>query len=265
MGLLRHAGLTALALLATAYVGPSRAEQILVASLVDDIVYADLVADGDCYDGCTREEHAIAHVSGTPSTESCELQTITPFDSADVEPGLLRASIYCEDATGALIEQGTAPCKFEICVDFAWTDGEGDNEGQLTYDVVIVRDSKPRAPHTIYVDLSVAIDPTASNTNVDSCQKNGTCAAKVCTEPEAYTALVSRGRMQRITCQSVQPAFQPATRAALVRARAVRGRRLFKSLLSLFCLLLLVQIVPLIQAQKTGVHTYISRSKSPTI
>lgn len=187
----RHAAWTALTALGIACVGPSRAEQVLVASLVDDIVYADLVANGDCADGCRREEHAVAHVSGTPQTRSCELQTITPFDASTPEPGLLRASIYCEDSTGALIEQGTGPCKFDICVDFAWTDGEGDEEGELSYDVVIVRDKKPRAPHTVYVDLSVAIDPTATNTNVDSCAKNGTCASEVCTAPDGYSAVVS--------------------------------------------------------------------------
>lgn len=168
-----------------------RAEQVLVASLVDNIVYADIVEKGDCVSGCTREEHAVAHVSGTPQTQSCELQTVTPFDTAEPEPGLLRASVYCEDATGALIEQGTGPCKFEICVDFSWKDGEGDEEGQLSYDVVIIREQKPRAPHVVYVDLSVAIDPTASNTNVDSCSKNGTCALKECLAPTAYAATVS--------------------------------------------------------------------------
>lgn len=190
MSSFRHAGIAALALVGMACVGPSRAEQVLVASLVDDIVYADLVANGDCSDGCRREEHAVAHVSGTPQTRSCELQTITPFDPATPEPGLLRASIYCEDSTGALIEQGTGPCKFDICVDFSWTDGEGDNEGQLTYDVVIVRDERPRAPHTVYVDLSVAIDPTVTNGNVDSCAKNGSCVTKECTAPDGYPAEV---------------------------------------------------------------------------
>ena len=187
----RNAALSALAVLGVAYVGPSRAEQVLVASLVDDIVYADLTPNGDCVNGCRREEHAVAHVSGTPQTRSCELQTITPFDSSTPLPGLLRASIYCEDATGALIEQGTGPCKFDICVDFAWTDGEGDEEGQLTYDVVIVRETKPRAPHTVYIDLSVAIDPTATNTDVDSCAKNGTCVTKECSGTEGYSAMVS--------------------------------------------------------------------------
>lgn len=187
----RHAATAALAAFGIAsFVQPSRGEQVLVASLVDDIVYADLVGDGDCTDGCRREEHAVAHVSGTPQTRSCELETVTPFDSADVEPGLLRASIYCEDATGALIEQGNGPCRFEICVDFSWADGEGDEEGKLTYDVLIIRDGKPRAPHTVYVDLSVAVDPT-SNGNVDSCSKNGTCALQECTGTESYTAVVS--------------------------------------------------------------------------
>lgn len=187
----RGAAFTALAALGIAWVGPSRAEQVLVASLVDDIVYADLITNGDCVNGCRREEHAVAHVSGTPQTRSCELETITPFDTTTPLPGLLRASIYCEDATGALIEQGTGPCKFDICVDFAWTDGEGDEEGELTYDVVIVREKKPRAPHTVYVDLSVAIDPTATNTAVDSCSKNGTCVTKECTAPDNYAAMVS--------------------------------------------------------------------------
>lgn len=190
MTFFRHA---AFALLATAtqLACVCRAEQVLVASLVDNIVYADIVEKGDCVSGCTREEHAVAHVSGTPQTRSCELQTITPFDTTAPEPGLLRASVYCEDASGALIEQGTGPCKFEICVDFSWTDGEGDEEGQLSYDVVIIRDQKPRAPHVVYVDLSVAIDPTASNTNVDSCAKNGTCVMKECEAPNGYTATVS--------------------------------------------------------------------------
>lgn len=165
-----------------------------MASLVDDIVYADLITNGDCVNGCRREEHAVAHVSGTPQTRSCELETITPFDATTPLPGLLRASIYCEDATGALIEQGTGPCKFDICVDFAWKDGEGNDEGELTYDVVIVRESKPRAPHTVYVDLSVAIDPTATNSNVDSCSKNGTCVTKECNGAEGYSAMVSEIR-----------------------------------------------------------------------
>lgn len=187
----RHAAFALLAA-ATQLACVCRAEQVLVASLVDDIVYADIVEGGDCVSGCSREEHAVAHVSGTPQTRSCELQTITPFDTSTPEPGLLRASVYCEDSSGALIEQGTNPCKFEICVDFSWTDGEGDEEGELSYDVLIIRDQRPRAPHTVYVDLSVAIDPTASNTNVDSCNKNGTCALKECTAPDAYTASVSQ-------------------------------------------------------------------------
>lgn len=167
-----------------------RAEQVLVAKLVDDIVGSDLSAGGDCVTGCTREVHAVAHVAGTPQTTACELQTVTPFDTSTEKPGLLRASIYCEDVTGALIEQGTGPCQFDICVDFQWIDGQGEDEGQLIYDVVIVRDKKPRAAHTVYVDLSVAIDPTAPQAEVDSCAKAGTCAVKVCTAPTAYTAEV---------------------------------------------------------------------------
>ncbi|CAM9490739.1 unnamed protein product, partial [Sphacelaria rigidula] len=57
-----------------------RADQVLVAELVDDIVASDIVSGGDCHTGCTREVHATAHVSGTPETTSCELETVTPFD-----------------------------------------------------------------------------------------------------------------------------------------------------------------------------------------
>ncbi|CAM9350584.1 unnamed protein product, partial [Ectocarpus sp. 8 AP-2014] len=63
--------------------------------------------------------------------------------------------------------------------------------GELTYEVRVERESKPSAPHTIYVDLSVAIDPTATNTNVDSCQFNGTCEAQTCEAPNAYGAVIS--------------------------------------------------------------------------
>lgn len=187
----KTAGLAALALAAT--IAPSaRAEQVLVASLVDDITYSDIVSGGDCHTGCQREEHAVAHVSGTPATPSCELQTISPFDTSVALPGLLRASIYCEDSTGALVEQGTRPCIFEVCVDFKWTTGINDEEGQLTYDVVIERPSKPSAPHTVYVDLSVAVDPTANTTAVDSCLAEGECVGLVCEAPQAYTAEVRR-------------------------------------------------------------------------
>lgn len=177
------------ALLALAALAPpsTRADQVLVASLVDDITFSDIVTDGACHTGCRREEHAIAHVTGTPETQACELQTVSPFDASTPEPGLLRASIYCEDSSGNLIEQGVRPCIYDICVDFAWN----DDEGELTYDVVIERASRPSAPHTIYVDLSVAIDPTAANTNVDSCAFNGTCALLECVEPNAYSAIVS--------------------------------------------------------------------------
>lgn len=76
-------------------------------------------------------------------------------------------------------------------MDFSWNVGDGDGEGELTYEVVVERESKPSAPHTIYVDLSVAIDPTSTNTNVDSCQYNGTCDPQVCETPNNYGAVVS--------------------------------------------------------------------------
>lgn len=181
-------GITAAALGLLSALPPScRADQVLVASLVDDITFSDIASGGACNDGCRREEHAIAHVTGTPETQACELQTVSPFDSSTPEPGLLRASIYCEDSSGNLIQQGVRPCVFDICVDFAWN----DIEDELAYDVVIERASRPSQPHTIYVDLSVAIDPTATNTNVDSCMFNGTCALLECTEPNAYSAIVS--------------------------------------------------------------------------
>eukprot|EP00903_Cladosiphon_okamuranus_P018235 g16774.t1 len=182
-------GLAALALAAMA--PSSRSEQVLVASLVDDITYSDIVSGGDCHSGCIREEHAVAHISGSPATPSCQLQTITPFDASTPEPGLLRASIYCEDSTGALIEKGTRPCIFDACVDFKWTAGVNDVEGQLTYDVVITRLSKPSAPHTVYVDLSVAVDPTANNTSVDSCTAQGECEGVVCDGDKSYTAEIT--------------------------------------------------------------------------
>lgn len=186
-----------LAVLAVAAIAPSsRAEQVLVASLVDDITFSDIVSGGDCHTGCQREEHAVAHVSGTVATPSCRLQTITPFDPSIPEPGLLRASIYCEDSSGALIEQGTRPCVFDVCVDFKWTVGVNDEEGQLTYEVVIDRPSKPSAPHTVYVDLSVAVDPTANTTSVDSCQVLGECVGLVCTAVE-YTAEVREWEHER--------------------------------------------------------------------
>lgn len=166
------------------------AEQVLVAQLVDNIVDSDTVNGGDCSDGCTREVYATAFVAGTPQTPSCQLQTVTPFDSTVAPPGLLRASIYCEDVTGALIEQGTGPCVFEVCVDFKWDAGEGDDEGQLDYEVVIKRTKKPRAAHTVYVDLSVAIDPTAPNPEVDSCKSAAVCDAKVCDAAAPYMAKV---------------------------------------------------------------------------
>lgn len=72
----------------------TRAEQVLVASLVDDITYADIVPSGTCYDGCTRYEQAVAHVTGTPDQLDCGLQTVSPFDASTPEPGLLRALIY---------------------------------------------------------------------------------------------------------------------------------------------------------------------------
>lgn len=185
----RHAILTALAFLDLT--ARASSEQILVASLVDDIVYADLIPSGSCHSGCTREEHAVAHIEGTPSHESCELQTVTPFDPSVPEPGLLRASIYCEDSTGALIEEGTGPCIYDICVDFSWTDNEEGEGGQLTYDVLIIRESKPRGAHTVYIDLSVSIDPSATYGDVDSCMLEGTCTTKNCTEPTPYDAVVS--------------------------------------------------------------------------
>lgn len=189
----RRAGSIALAALTFAcVVGPRSAEKVLVARLVDDIVYADLVGDGDCVNGCRREEHAVAFVAGNPVTRSCSLQMTTPFDTTTSKPGLLSALHYCEDATGALIEQGKGPCKFHLCVDFDWTEGEGDEDGKLSYDVVIIRTQKPRAPHTVYVDLTVVVDPTAAGLSVDSCERNGTCVGVQCAAPEAYTAVVSR-------------------------------------------------------------------------
>lgn len=180
------------AFLALAAIAPwSRAEQVLVASLIDDITYSDIVVNGDCHEGCLREEHAVAHVAGNPETPSCKLQTVSPFDATVPDAGLLRASVYCEDSTGALIKQGNRPCIFDVCVDFKWTEGVNDQDGQLTYDVVIERLSKPSAPHTVYVDLSVAVDPTANNTSVDSCVAEGFCNGLVCAAPEAYTAQVS--------------------------------------------------------------------------
>lgn len=191
----RHPILTALGLLCLAPRASS--EQILVASLVDDIVYADLIPSGSCHSGCTREEHAVAHIEYTPEHRSCELQTVTPFDPSVPEPGLLRASVYCEDSTGALIEEGTAPCIFDICVDFAWTDSDEGEGGQLTYDVLIIRESRPRSAHTVYVDLSVSIDPSASYGDVDSCAHEGICATKNCTEPNPYGAVVSNNACVR--------------------------------------------------------------------
>ncbi|CAM9318065.1 unnamed protein product [Scytosiphon promiscuus] len=179
------------ALLASIAPPSSRAEQVLVASLVDDITYSDIVTGGSCNDGCTREERAVAHVTGTPEQADCELQAITPFDQSIPEPGLLRASHYCEDSSGTLIEQGVRPCIYTICVDFSWSAGESDEDGELAYEVIIDRESKPSAPHTIYVDLSVAVDPTASNTDVDSCQFNATCDPIECTAPDSYAAVIS--------------------------------------------------------------------------
>lgn len=172
-----------------------------MASLVDDITFSDLISSGACHNGCRREEHAIAHVTGSPDTQACELQTVSPFDSTTPEPGLLRASIYCEDSSGNLIEQGNRPCVFDVCVDFAWN----TDDQELAYDVVINRPSRPSAAHTIYVDLSVEIDPTA-NTNVDSCAFNGTCALLECTAPNSYSAIVSgclQGRADREVIHSV--------------------------------------------------------------
>ena len=74
----RSAAFTVIAALGIAWVGPSLGEQVLVASLVDDIVYADLIPNGDCVNGCRREEHAVAHVSGTPQTRSCCLLYTSP-------------------------------------------------------------------------------------------------------------------------------------------------------------------------------------------
>lgn len=164
-----------------------QAEQVLVASLVDDITFSDIVTGGACNVGCHREHHAIAHVTATPETRSCELQTVSPFDDSTPDPGLLRASIYCEDSSGNLIRQGVRPCIFDVCVDFAWNNDAND----LTYDVVIERDARPSKPHTVYVDLSVEVDPTATNTDVDSCAFNGTCSTLQCTGTNAYAAIVS--------------------------------------------------------------------------
>ncbi|CAN0053620.1 unnamed protein product, partial [Ectocarpus sp. 12 AP-2014] len=132
-----------------------RAEQVLVASLVDDITYADIVPSGTCADGCVRYEQAVAHVTGTPDQLDCDLQTVSPFDSSTPEPGLLRALIYCEDSSGTLIEQGTRPCVFDVCVDFSWSTGDGDGDGELTYEY------------------------------------NGTCEVQTCEAPNAYGAVIS--------------------------------------------------------------------------
>lgn len=197
-------------LLASTAPSSSRAEQVLVASLVDDITYSDIVTGGSCsgVDGCTREERAVAHVTGTPEQADCALQTITPFDQSIPEPGLLRASHYCEDSSGTLIEQGVRPCIYTICVDFSWSAGESEEDGELAYEVIIDRTSKPSAPHTIYVDLSVAVDPTASNTDVDSCQFNATCDPIVCTAPNSYPAVVSaRGRGEETRAKGILHSF----------------------------------------------------------
>lgn len=184
-----HSRASVIALALAAVASTCRGEQVLVASLIDDITYSDIVANGDCHNGCKREEHAVAHLEGTPATPSCELQTISPFDTATPPPGLLRASIYCEDSTGALVEQGVRPCIYEVCVDFKWTAGINGEEGQLTYDVVIDRAAKPNAPHTVYVDLSVGVDPSTTNSNVDSCVAVGECVGLQC--GQEYTAEVS--------------------------------------------------------------------------
>lgn len=181
----------------------ANAEQVLVAQLIDDIVDSDTVVGGDCSNGCSREVHATAFVAGTPQTPTCRLQTVTPFDSAVTPPGLLRASVYCEDVTGALIQQGTGPCIFDVCVDFRWTAGEGDEEGQLDYEVVIERKKKPRAAHTVYIDLSVAIDPTELNVKVDSCESNDECVVKKCTAPTSYMAKVCITCVMCIVCVCV--------------------------------------------------------------
>lgn len=179
---------TALALAGHALLGA--AEQVLVAELVDDIVISDLIEGGNCENGCTREVHAVAHVEGNPQNEECKLEVVSPFNNSQPEPGLLTATIYCEDYTGALIEQGRGPCKFEHCVDFRWIDGDGDTGGELEYDVVIIRSEKPSAAHTVYVDLAVSVDPTSVNSNVDSCEAEGTCSFKECVSPEPYKAEV---------------------------------------------------------------------------
>ena len=183
----RHArpfGIAALALLA-AQQPTVRAEQVLVASLVDDITYSDMVSTGKCAEGCATEQHANAFIDGTPATPTCRLQTVSPFDDTVASPGLLRAHINCEDSSGTLIEQGTRPCIFDVCVDFAW-DAE---QSLLQYDVAITRPSKPSAPHTIYVDLSVSIDPLGNNTSVDSCESTAKCDVLDCTGQ--YSAMVS--------------------------------------------------------------------------
>lgn len=190
--LLRRGSTVATALSFALYIFLAGAEQILVAELVDDIVSSDIVPGGNCYSGCKREVKAQAHVEGTPETGDCKLQTVTPFNTTIPEPGLLQASIYCEDKTGALIEQGKGPCQFDVCVDFRWTDAEVGAGGHLYYEVVIIRSSKPRASHTVYVELSVAIDPTA-NGDVDSCLKEGACVTTFCQAPVPYTANVSMG------------------------------------------------------------------------
>lgn len=169
------------------------AEQVLVAELIDDIVSADIVPGGNCDSGCTREVHAIAHVDGTPEEAQCLLETRTPFDTVNPTPGLLTAHIYCEDETGMLIKEGTGPCRYKVCVDFQWKDGDEEGTGgRLEYDVVIVREDKPRAPHTVYVDLSVEIDPTATVSDVNSCEYPETCVLKECIVPNGYRAEVRK-------------------------------------------------------------------------
>lgn len=180
----RHARSFGIAVLAFA-AGSVRAEQVLVASLVDDITYSDIVSTGKCAEGCATEEHANAFIDGNVQTPTCNIQTVSPFDDAVAAPGLLRAHIYCEDSSGTLIEQGTRPCIFDVCVDFAW-DAE---ESLLQYDVLITRDDKPSAPHTIYVDLSVSIDPLGNNTSIDSCQNQNKCPVLEC--DGTYPAKVS--------------------------------------------------------------------------
>ncbi|CAM9755430.1 unnamed protein product [Discosporangium mesarthrocarpum] len=157
-------------------------DQVLVASLVDDIVPVDYIEGGDCYEGCIREIRASAHVEGDKSTEGCGLVTTTPFTSNAPEDGTLKATVYCKDRSGALVPQGVGVCQFSVCVDYAWN----AEEGEVYYDVVITRADRPRGEHAVHVDLSVDVDPFSLGAFSPICEKTKICDVKKCTGDISY-------------------------------------------------------------------------------